>query len=92
MAGRSTGANCPQQRLADPAFLGLAGEAVHEPVEATANDVFGGRLAARLDITAIHPHRGRARKPDPSVASRFWWKSGQVRAPTGGYYAAAVTA
>jgi hypothetical protein len=26
------------------------------------------------------------------VASRFWWKSGQARAPTGGYYAAAVTA
>jgi hypothetical protein len=26
------------------------------------------------------------------VASRFWWKSGQARAPTGGYYTAAVTA
>ena len=28
----------------------------------------------------------------PRVASRFWWKSGQARTPTGGYYAAAVTA
>jgi hypothetical protein len=38
----------------------MAGEAVLEPVQATANEVFGGRLAPGLHIAAVHPHRGRA--------------------------------
>jgi hypothetical protein len=52
------GAVRPQQRLADPALLGLAGEAVLEPVQATAHDVLGGRLAVGLHVPAVHPHRG----------------------------------
>jgi hypothetical protein len=44
-------------------LLGLAGETVLEPVQATANDVLGGRLATGLHIAAVHPHRGRAQKP-----------------------------
>jgi hypothetical protein len=41
-AGRSAEAGRLQQRLADPVFLGLDGEAVLKPVQATANDVLGG--------------------------------------------------
>jgi hypothetical protein len=56
--GRSTGAGCTLQRLADPALLRLAGEAVLEPVQATAKDVFGGWFAARFHVVAVHPHGG----------------------------------
>ena len=43
--GRSTATGRLQQGLADPTLFGLAGQAVLEPVQPTANDVFGGRLA-----------------------------------------------
>jgi hypothetical protein len=61
--GRSTTTGRLQQGLTDPTLLGSAGEAVLEPVQPTANDVFGGRLAPGLHVTAVHPHRWRARKP-----------------------------
>jgi hypothetical protein len=46
------------QRLPHPALLRLARKAVLEPVQATAKDVFGHRLAAGLNVTAVHPHGG----------------------------------
>jgi hypothetical protein len=48
----------------------LAGKAVLEPVQATANDVFGGRLAARLHVTAVHPHVG---EPGNRACSTAAW-------------------
>jgi hypothetical protein len=61
--GRSAVVGRPQQRLADPALLGLAGEAVLEPVEATGHGGFGGWLDSGLHVVAVHPYRGGARKP-----------------------------
>jgi len=55
----------PQQRLADPALLRLAGEPVLEAVEAAGERVLAGWLAAGLDVVAVDPHGRGAGEAGP---------------------------
>jgi hypothetical protein len=60
---RSGVVGCPQQGVADPACLWLAGEPVLVAVEAASDRELGGRFAAGLDVAAVDSDGRRAREP-----------------------------